>query len=111
MIEEKCNKSRQEHINNLGIDSIPCCFERLIFIEEYFNTKNLTNYFSEYFLKYMKFFYKKNLLIKENLTEKTNKILLNLLIKYSSLFYFLGKKDKRYKIIKRIYKNLPKKNL
>ena len=92
MIEEKCNKSRLEHINHPGIDSIPCCLERLIFLEEYFNTKNLTNYFSEYFFKYMEIFYKKNILKKENLTEKTNRILLNLLIKYSSLFYFLGKK-------------------
>lgn len=91
MIEEKCNKTKLEHLNNLGIDSTPCCFERLIFIEEFFTSKNLSNYFSDSFFKYIKYFYRKNFLLKENFNEKSNKVLLNLLIKYSSLFYFLGK--------------------
>ena len=91
MFQERCKKSKFEHITELDLKQNPCCLEKLIILEKFFETKNLTKYFSDYFFKYIKIYYKKNLITLNNLNGKSELLFLNLLIKYSSFFYFTGK--------------------
>lgn len=91
MFEEKCKKSQYEHLIEIDLKQNPCCFEKLIFLENFFDNKNLTKNFSDYLFKFIKNYYKNKLLSLKNLKENSQRLFLNLLIKYSSIFYFLGK--------------------
>jgi len=91
MFEETCNKSKFEHLKDFDITNYPCCLEKLIFLEKFFDSKNLTKYFSDYFFKFIKKCYKCNLLSLPNINEKSELIFLNMLIKYSTVYYFIDK--------------------
>lgn len=92
MFEETCKKSKIEHLRDFDItNKFPCCLEKLIFLEKFFESKNLTKYFSDYFFKFIKKYYKEKLLSLWNLNENSELIFLNLITKYSSLFYFVDK--------------------
>ncbi len=92
MFEETCNKSKIEHLQDFEISKkFPCCLEKLIFLEKFFESKNLTKYFSDYFFKFIKKYYKEKLFSLSNLNENSELIFLNLLIKYSTMFYFVDK--------------------
>ncbi len=91
MFQEKCKKSTSDHLKEFHTINDPCCFEKLIFLEQFYESKNLSKNFSDYFFKLIKKYYKENLHSLKNLTQNSELILLNMLIKYSSAFYFVNK--------------------